>query len=192
MSLVSFRLRRLGGSLRSLLIRRLRVTHVGRQWHVVLEPPWPAASTHDKAVAKHLAAMSPQRRHRMRGQLSQLLRRHPRARSIFRHLAAVEHSLRVPGASAFAELPASVLRAAQQQLQTLVTDWTALGLHDLRATLKVALDQRGFPATAISQSEVLPMDFGRGLQVQDASVSMFIEAERDWFPATEQQRPHAE
>ena len=183
MSLVPFRLRRLGGSLRSLLIRRLRVTHVGRQWQVVLEPPPAAASTHEQAVAKHLAAMSPQRRHRMRGQLSQLLRRHPRARAIFRHLAAVEHSLRAPGA--FAGLPPSVLRAALEQLHTLVTDWTALGLHDLRATLQYALNLRGLPTAALRQPDLLPIDLGRGLQIQDASVSMFIEAQRDWFPAQE-------
>ncbi len=192
MSLASFGQRLLGGSLRSLLMRRLRVTHVGRQWHVVLEPAPAVASPHDQAVAKHLAAMSPQRRHRMRGQLSQLLRRHPRARAIFRHLAAVEHALRVPGACAFADLPPCVLRAAQAQLHTLVTDWTALGLHDLRATLQVALNQRAIPTTAIGHPDVLPIDFGSGLQVQDASVSMFMEAHGDWFPAREQQRPHAE
>jgi hypothetical protein len=188
MSLVPFRLRRLGGSLRSLLIRRLRVTQVGWQWHVVLEPsPTVAAGTQDQAVARHLAAMSPQRRHRMRAQLSQLLRRHPRARSIFRHLAAVEHSLRAADASVFVALPPAVLRAAQEQLYTLVTDWTALGLHDLRATLLCALKQHGLPSMANLAPEVHPIDFGRGVQVRDASVFMFIEAERGWFPVQEHQ-----
>jgi hypothetical protein len=187
MSLVPIRLRRLGGSLRGLLVRNLRLTQVGRQWQVVLEAtPAPAAPTHDEAVAKHLAAMSPQRRHRMRRQLSALLRRHPKAREIFRHLALVEQSLRSTTASRFARLPPKVLRAAQEQLLALVTDWSELGLQDLRATLQLALKEHGISMMSTPQPDALSIDLGRGVQVQDASVSMFMEAEGNWFAAAAQ------
>jgi len=193
MSLVPIRLRRLARSLRSLLVRRLRVTQVGRQWQVVFEPPPTAVADHgDQAVAKHLAAMSLQRRHCMRAQLSQLLGRHPRARHIFRPLAAVEHSLRAENPSSFAALPPAVLRAAQEQLQTLVTDWSALGLNDLRTTLQHALKLHDLPASPTPVMDTRPADSGFGLHVQDASVSMFIEAERDWPPARAPQPAHAE
>ena len=129
----------------------------------------------------HMAAMSPQRLHRMRRQLSHVMRRHPGARSIFRHLTAVEGSLRRRDASAFASLPTSVLSAALEQLQTVVTDWSALGLHDLRAALQFALERRGHAAKPPVVTDALPMDFARGLHVQEASVSMFVEAERGWF-----------
>jgi len=39
---------------------------------------------------------------------------------------------------------------------------------------------------------VLPIDLGKGLQVQDVSVSMFIEAERDWFLPPVPAAAHAE
>jgi len=181
MNFVSNRLRRLSDSLHGLLFRPMRVTRVGRQWQVAFAPP-PAVTvdTRREAVMAHLAAMSPQRLHRMRRQLSHLMRRHPGARAIFRHLTAVEYSLRRRDGSAFASLPTSVLSAALEQLQTVVGDWSALGLHDLRAAMQFALAQRGHATTPPVVADALPMDFARGLHVQDASVSMFIEAEHGW------------
>jgi len=184
MSLVPSSLSQLGASLRSLWVRRLQVTQVGKQWQVVLAPP-PAVAvdTGSQAVAKHLAMMSPLRRHRMRRQLSQLLRTHPRARSIFRHLAVVEHALRMQNTGVFAKLPPAVLKEALDQLQTLVSDWTALGLHDLRATLLRGLAQPQVAAAPSRQADALPIDIRPGVQVEEASVSRFIEAERNWLPA---------
>jgi hypothetical protein len=148
------RLRRVGRSLRRLFGRRPRAT--------------PGA------------AMSPQRQYCMHRQLSQLLGRHPRARAIFRHLAAVEHVLRRKGASAIAELPPVVLRKAQEQLLTLVDDGSALGLSDLRTTLQSALARHPRQPTPAREVPAAPRGDGHGLQVQEVSSSMFMEADRGW------------
>lgn len=79
----------------------------------------------------------------MSTQLADLLRRHPEARMVLKHLSLFESALRKKGERAFAEPPVELLQGALRQLEALVTDWSPRGLAELRSRLAVAVIERG-------------------------------------------------
>lgn len=128
----------------------------------------PRATTHDDA-ARMLAA------------LKEVLNRDPRSRGVFAHLGLVEKSLVKRGLKGLHEVPPEVLRKALSQLETLVSDWSQVGIAALRAQIKSAMAQpgrggkQGRPAAGRSAEQ-----HDSRLEVNEASVSTFMEAHARW------------
>jgi hypothetical protein len=78
----------------------------------------------------------------MRSQLTELLDSLPQTRSAMRHLAFVEHALAKKGMKALHKLPLDVLQPALTQLEGLVTNWSPVGLANLRSKMAVAIIDR--------------------------------------------------
>lgn len=112
----------------------------------------------------------------MRLELAAVLDRDPRSRSVLVHLNMLERALKTKGMKAFEDLPAELLRKAMAQLDTLVMDWSARGLTLLRARASGTLAR-----TRISAG-TRQADFGdtTHVQVREASVTTFMEAEQEW------------
>jgi hypothetical protein len=112
----------------------------------------------------------------MRLELGAVLDRDPRSRSVLVHLNMLERALKTKGMKAFEDLPAELLRKAMAQLDTLVMDWSARGLTLLRARASGTLAR-----TRISAG-TRQADFGdtTHVQVREASVTTFMEVEREW------------
>ena len=113
----------------------------------------------------------------MRLELAAVLDRDPRSRSVLVHLNMLERALKTKGMKAFEELPAELLRKAMAQLDTLVMDWSARGLTLLRARASGTLAR-----TRISAGTQQVSDFGdtTHVQVREASVTTFMEVEKEW------------
>jgi hypothetical protein len=64
------------------------------------------------------------------------------ARSSARHLIFVEHALEKKGLRALHKLPVDVLQRALDQFEALVTNWSPVGLANLRSKIAVAIIDR--------------------------------------------------
>jgi hypothetical protein len=117
----------------------------------------------------------------LRMALKLVLDRHASSRSVLVHLAVLENALSRHGMKALDELPPDVMRRALSQLETLVSDWSQGGLAALRARITSALvkhkrrDIRRSTTKRLSDFE----DSDR-LQVDEATVSTFMEANARW------------
>lgn len=78
----------------------------------------------------------------MRSQLRELLDQVPETRPALRHLVFVEQGLEKKGLRALHKLPLDVLQPALQQLEGLVTNWSPVGLANLRSKMAVAIIDR--------------------------------------------------
>jgi hypothetical protein len=78
----------------------------------------------------------------MRSQLVTLLDERPETRNAMRHLAFVEQALGRKGLRALDKLPLDLMRHALEQLEGLVTNWSPVGLANLRAKMAVAILRR--------------------------------------------------
>ena len=78
----------------------------------------------------------------MKTQLAELLDDMPEARQTMRHLVFVEHALAKKGLRALHKLPMDVLQRALEQLEGLVTNWSPVGLANLRSKMAVAIIDR--------------------------------------------------
>lgn len=123
----------------------------------------------------------------MRLELAAVLDRDPRSRSVLVHLNMLERALKTKGMKAFEDLPAELLRKAMAQLDTLVMDWSARGLTLLRARASGTLAR-----TRITAGTRQP-DFGdtTHVQVREASVTTFMEAEQEWEERSVSGKPAA-
>jgi hypothetical protein len=84
----------------------------------------------------------------IRAELSALLNQLPETRSAMRHLVFVEQALAKKGLRALHKVPLDVLRKALEQLEGLVTNWSPVGLANLRSKMAVAvLDREHMPET---------------------------------------------
>lgn len=113
----------------------------------------------------------------MRRELRAVLDRHPAARSVLPHLAAIERGLRHKGLAAFADFPVGVLRKALVQLEPLCGD-AAPGLSALRAQLVTrTLEDQPAPDRA---APALISDFNVSdkVELSEVGVSVFLEAEQ--------------
>ena len=78
----------------------------------------------------------------MRAQLAELLDTLPETRSAMRHLTFVEHALGKKGIRALHKVPLDVLQHALAQFEGLVTNWSPVGLANLRSKMAVAIIDR--------------------------------------------------
>ena len=75
-------------------------------------------------------------------QLGALLAEVPETRAALRHLVFVEQALQKKGLKALHKLPLDVLQRALEQLEGLVTNWSPVGLANLRSKMAVAIIDR--------------------------------------------------
>lgn len=78
----------------------------------------------------------------MRRQLGELLNELPETRTALRHLVFVERALGNHGLKSLQKLPVDVLEKALDQLESLVTNWSPVGLANLRSKMAVAVIER--------------------------------------------------
>lgn len=117
----------------------------------------------------------------MRTELRMLLKRHPQARSLARHLAYFERALHKSGARAYDEVPVDVLRKALIQIEFLVTNWSAVGLAELRSRLAISISDREHERQGPeSVQDLRHLKGGHAVSVQDATVSQFMEMAQSW------------
>lgn len=154
------------GSWSDLLKRPLKLERRDGQIHVVLgdkpagPPPPPSAG---QALRHGHDAL--------RG----LLRRHPEARHLMRHLGYVEQMINRFGSRALKrEVPVPVLAKALEQLDLLARGEPSAPIADLRARIAAAVENRR--AAQDKDSETHPAS----LEVTEASHSLFDEMERSW------------
>lgn len=121
---------------------------------------------------------------RMLAALKDVLDRHAASRSVLLHLGRVEQALQQQGLDGLQGVPAEVLRRALMQLETLVSDWSEGSLAGLRAQLKAALAKPGRaagPSRRSGGASGRHADFAESrVQVNEASVSTFMEARARW------------
>jgi hypothetical protein len=112
---------------------------------IVLEPKAPAAeprkakkpSRADAAVQKEKQELA-----LILQQVQELLDEVPDTRAALRHLVFVEQALQKKGLRALHKLPLDVLKRALEQLEGLVTNWSPVGLANLRSKIAVAIIDR--------------------------------------------------
>ena len=159
-----------GGWVRDLLKRPLKLERRDGQIHVVLgekpaEPPPPPPSSGEALRRGH-------------AELQALLRRHPEARHLMRHLGYLEQMLGRFGSRALKrEVPAPVLAKALGQLDLLARGEPSAPIADLRARIAAAVQARGQAAVEDEDTETRP----GSLEVTEASHSLFDEMERSWI-----------
>jgi hypothetical protein len=78
----------------------------------------------------------------IRAELSALLNEQPTTRQTMRHLVFVEQALARKGLRALHKIPVDVLQRALEQLEGLVTNWSPVGLANLRSKMAVAIIDR--------------------------------------------------
>lgn len=91
------------------------------------------------------AELTPQQREELlliRHELTALLDERPETRRTLRALCVVEDALTRKGLRALQKLPLDVLRLALDQFESLVTNWSPVGLATLRSKMAVAVIER--------------------------------------------------
>lgn len=78
----------------------------------------------------------------IRSELAALLNELPTTRQTMRHLVFVEQALAKKGLRAMHKIPLDVLQRALEQLEGLVTNWSPVGLANLRSKMAVAIIDR--------------------------------------------------
>jgi hypothetical protein len=78
----------------------------------------------------------------MLSELDELLDQQPGSRQTLRHIEYVRQSLRKKGLRALHKLPVDVLQRALEQFESLVSNWTPVGLASLRSKMAVAVIDR--------------------------------------------------
>lgn len=114
--------------------------------------------------------------------LKLVLDRHGASRSVLAHLSVVEQALGQGGLQALEDVPAEVLGKALSQLEMLVSDWSEAGIAALRAQIKAAMAKPGrfdVPRGAPASKKSTDFDNSR-MQVNEASVSVFLDAQARW------------
>lgn len=177
---------------RQLLKHHVRLQRVGFDFRFVLIDPQDAARTKAKAKSKvREVPVAPKSRASqgldagrlalMRTELRMLMKRHSQARSLARHLAYFERAMQQFGARAFDEVPVDVLRKALIQIEFLVTNWSALGLAEVRSRLAIALSDREAEIAGEESVQDLRNLKGHAVSVQDATVSQFMAMQQSWL-----------
>jgi hypothetical protein len=147
-----------------LFARPLKLKRIGWQWHVVfaetrLQAPSSKGSSRGEALRLAHEA------------LQALLAQHEDARHVVPHLSHLEHALSRTGSRALIELPDKVLRRAMDQLDMLEGAQRSDELIPLRLRVDEAMRRR---APVNLRGDIANID------VQEASVSQFDEAEVSW------------
>ncbi|XVJ70313.1 MAG: hypothetical protein HEQ39_12190 [Rhizobacter sp.] len=117
----------------------------------------------------------------MKKELRELLRQHPQTKKLLRHLAYVEQTLRHDGLQAVDDLPMDVLHKALTQLETLVANWSALGLGEIRSRLSLLIKNKKILALHVEDAtHSTQMDLSQRADVCEVSHSVFEEMDRSW------------
>jgi hypothetical protein len=168
--------RRLRG-LRKLLKQRVRVKCVGKRLQFVFDAQDAPSSALSRAPAHArpeaqagLPEPSAADLACMHGDLADMLDFHPTARLVFPSLVQVERALGRRNGQALHHLPAEVLEDASKLLARLVGDWSSDGLSMLRARLHLL--------QAVSGDEAAQA--GETPEVDEGSLSLFMELDREW------------
>lgn len=179
--LAPFRWARRAQGLRRLLGRHVRLQRVGLDLRFVLEPdaaPAPARPSTRHAAPPGLPPPSRADLMWMLDDLAEVLDSHPSARSVFPSLVLVERALGRRRGPALERLPDTVREDALELLDRLDGTGTRHGLALLRARL-------GGRDTAPQ-----PLPAGPAVQVQEASLTVFMEADREWEQQLQQAAKH--
>lgn len=110
--------------------------------HVALAEPASADKPRPPSRAEKAAKKEAEDLVQARADLAALLDEEASLRSTMRHLAFIEQALAKKGWKALHKVPLDVLQRAHQQLENLVTNWSAPGLACLRSKMAVAVLDR--------------------------------------------------
>jgi hypothetical protein len=136
--------------------------------HIVLEarPPEPRRKGKAASRADAAARQGKQELALVLEQLGALLAEYPESRGTLKHLVFVESAIRKKGLRALHKVPLDVLERALEQLEGLVTNWSPVGLANLRSKMAVAVLDRehanpeaeadAYRTAAVVDSEPLP------------------------------------
>lgn len=178
-------------AVKDLLSFQVRLRRRGRRWTLQLERPMPPQLATAKARASE-AFVSDLPMHTMQAELRRLLGQHREAPRFLRHLAYIERTLRLSGPEALSTLPIEVQRRGLEQLESIVMDWRAEGLAELRLRLTTLVadaqaqaQPAGFQPTNSALSDFL---VSQRLQVSEESPSVF-EAWQKTFRTTQPPTP---
>ena len=117
----------------------------------------------------------------MQQELHALLRQHPQTKKLLRHLAYVERTMRHDGVKAVDDLPLDVLSKALAQLESLVVNWSALGLGEMRSRLSLLVKNKKILALHMGDNaQATEMDHSQRADVCEVSHSVFEEMDRSW------------
>lgn len=138
-------------------------------------PPQPSHKTGKTRRASTLckSEVDTVRRH-----LSEVLDQHPQARDVMKYVRVLERGLEKKGRFALDDLPVEVIRRALEQLDPLVSDWSATGLSTLRSKAAVAIASRD--RVEVERAEVRRALRESDVQVEEASVTTFMQANEEW------------
>jgi hypothetical protein len=121
-----------------------------------------------------------------RRELAELLDREASLRMTLRHLAFVEQALQKKGWRGLYKVPLELLEKALQQLEALVTNWSAEGLACLRSKMAVTLIDREHQdedeASAYKTAAVLDAPPAIAAQAIDAARARAIASEEPALP----------
>ena len=131
------------------------------------------------------------RTRRMRRDLYDLLGQHPSSRKLMRHLAVVERTLQTEGLRGFEALPVRVIARALAEMDTMVRDWSPVGLAELRSRMAVIVKSRpqecaSMPLDGLPESNYGPVSVHAGFSsslpadVTEVDHAEFEEMERSW------------
>jgi len=112
----------------------------------------------------------------MEADLTWLLDQHASTRQLMRHLEFTERALQRRGVTGLERLPTRVIAKALAELESLVWDWSATGLAELRSRMAVMLKSR--PPEYAPESR----HYGatQGAVVTEVEHSLFEESQRQW------------
>jgi hypothetical protein len=126
----------------------LAVRREGAQVRLVLEER-PAEGRAKESRVEQSQRKEKEELAQMRAELAALLNELPETRLTLRHLVFVEQALAKKGLRALHKVPLDVLQRALEQLEGLVTNWSPVGLANLRSKMAVAvLDREHMPVDA--------------------------------------------
>ncbi len=161
--------------------RRIQVRGHGLQMRVVIKKVTPANEAPQFPGMVQLRTLSKDRLALMQKELRGLLRQHPQTKKLLRHLAYVERTLRHDGLKAVDELPLDVLSKALTQLESLVVNWSALGLGETRSRLSLLVKNKKILALHMGgHAQATEMDHSQRADVCEVSHSVFEEMDRSW------------
>lgn len=157
----------------------------------------------ERSERKEAVRESRQRVRQIRLDLFNLLGQHPSSRRLMRHLAMVERTLQAEGIEGFEALPVRFIAKALAELESLVWDWSPIGLAELRSRMAVLVKNRPRPVRNVSVDPnsvpaVLPpaaeSDFSMNVKadVSEATHAEFEAMERSWAGVIPKQMPAPE
>ena len=161
--------------------RRIQVLGQGLRMRVTIKKVSSAQEAPQFPGMVQLRTLSTERVGLMQKELRGLLRQHPQTKMLLRHLAFVERTLRHDGLKAVDDLPLDLLSKALEQLESLVANWSALGLGEMRSRLSLLVKNKKILALhMVGEAQATEMDHSQRAEVGEVSHSVFEEMDRSW------------